>query len=242
MKRTLSAIAQSLAPPILWNSYLRLRGLHQPRAWQQFNVMMTASDTRPLLTGRFGAIHDRYYSLNPFYAANDYRYRHYNACYFASICRAVPGDFVCAGVSYGASAKVLYEFLDFGNLGKTLHLVDPFAGTLTGGGDGRVATNYNRDPDYVMRQFPAGAPVVLHRQPIPIKLPRPLAFIYSDVGENVADDAAALPIFYEALSPGGIWISNVYADDIECYQPALDRLGVTPLWLPSGQGVVVKPR
>ena len=142
--------------------------------------------------------------------------------------------------SFGASAKVLYEFLDFATVGKTLHLIDPFAGTLSGTTNSRIATNYNRDPDYVMRQFPTDAPVVLHRQPIPIKLIGPLAFVYSDVGENVPADVAALPIFYDALSPGGVWISNVYAADIDRYQPVLDRLGVTPLWLPSGQGVIIK--
>src|SRR5437764_7991667 len=40
--------------------------------------MSTMTDTAPLYTGRFGEIHDKYYSINPFYAPNDYRYRHYN--------------------------------------------------------------------------------------------------------------------------------------------------------------------
>jgi hypothetical protein len=210
MRRSLSAAVQMVTPPIIWNAYLRLRGSRQRHSWQEFNLMMTATDTKPLFAGRFGAIHDRYYTLNPFNAPNEYRYRHYNACYFGNLCRHVSGDFVCAGVSFGASAKVLYEFLDFATLGKTLHLIDPFAGTLSGTTDSRIATNYNRDPDYVMRQFPTDAPVVLHRQPIPIKLMGPLAFVYSDIGENVPADVAALPIFYDALSPGGVWISNVW--------------------------------
>jgi hypothetical protein len=65
---------------------------------------------------------------------------------------------------------------------------------------------------------------VLHRQPIPINLTVPLAFVYSDIGENVPADVAALPIFYDALSPGGVWISNVYAADIDRYQPVLTCL------------------
>jgi hypothetical protein len=31
----------------------------------------------------------------------------------------VPGDFVCAGISYGVGAKLIYEFTDFDRLGKT---------------------------------------------------------------------------------------------------------------------------
>jgi len=33
-----------------------------------------------------------------------------------------------------------------------------------------------------------------------------------------------------------------YADDIDRYEPVPERLGVTPLWLPSDQGLIIKNR
>jgi hypothetical protein len=236
----LGRTVQLLTPPIIWNAYLKARSLRQPRTEQQFDNMRTNADITPLFDGRFGAIHDRYYRLNPFYGPNAYRYRHYNACWFALLCRNVAGDFVCAGVSFGASAKVLYEFVNFPDLNKTLHLVDPFKGNINPIENARRAVNYNSDPDYVLRQFPADAPIKLHRQAVPITLPGPLAFVYSDIGEDTDSDVAALPSFYDALSPGGVWISNLYGHDTARYRETLERLRVVPLWLPSGQGVIIK--
>jgi hypothetical protein len=42
------------------------------------------------------------------------------------------------------------------------------------------------------------------------------------------------------MVPGGVFITEQYADNIEVYEPVLARIGVTPLWLPSGEGVIVK--
>jgi hypothetical protein len=228
MKRLLSRAAYSITPPIIWNAYLRMRGLGQTRPWQQFKNMATYSNTKPLFEGRFAEIHERYRALNPF-AGDGYRYPHYNVCYFAILASHVPGDFVCSGVSFGATAKVVYEFVNFPTLGKTLHLIDPFEG-IVGNYSTRIATNYNRDPDYVLRQYPPGSPIVLHRKRVPLRLPGPLAFIFTDTGNPTAD-AESIPIFYEALSPGGIIITDQYGNNIECYEP---------FWLPSGQGVIVK--
>jgi hypothetical protein len=42
------------------------------------------------------------------------------------------------GVSYGLVAKIVYEFVSFPTLGKTLHLIDPFEG-IVANDSGRVA-------------------------------------------------------------------------------------------------------
>src|SRR5262249_41706879 len=204
IKRTLFQAAHAVTPPILWNAYLRARGLTQYHAWQQFKNVGTVADTKPLFSGRFAELHDRYKNLNPF-SGDSYRYLHYNVCYFASLCRHVPGDFVCQGVSFGATAKLVYEFVDLPALGKKLHLIDPFEGT-TASNNPRIAENYNADPDYVLRQYPADAPIVLHRKWAPFKLPGPFAFVFTDTG-NPRADAQSLPLFYEVLSSGGIIIA-----------------------------------
>jgi hypothetical protein len=237
MKEIVSAAVRSVTPPVIWDAYLRLRGIGRNQPWRQFKRMATCADTKALFTGKFAEIHEKYRGLNPF-AGDSYRYLHYNACYFANLCRQVPGDFVCAGVSFGATAKVVYEFVDFPKLGKTLHLIDPFEGAVASDSD-RISRRYNRDPDYVLRQYPPGSPIVLHRKRLPLRLPGPLAFVFTDTGNPVAD-AASMPMFYEALSPGGILISDQYGDCPDRYDAVLEPLGIYPFWLPSGQAVVIK--
>ena len=100
-----------------------------------------------------------------------------------------PATLACAGVSFGATAKIVYEFVDFPTLGKTFHLIDPLEGVVSK--SGRIAANYNRDPDYVLRQYSPGAPVVLHRERAPLRLPGPLAFVFTDTGDAMAGAAGA---------------------------------------------------
>ena len=94
---------------------------------------------------------------------------------------------------------------------------------------GGIAENYNRDPEYVRRQYPADAPIVMHRARIPLRLPGKLAFVVATTGVPAAEEAS-IPIFYEALSPGGIMISDRY----------LELPSVTPLWMPSALAVYFK--
>jgi hypothetical protein len=238
MKPAVLNLVQSLTPPALWNVYLRLRGFGSVYPWRQFGNVMTGANAKPLLEGRYSELYEKYYRLDPFLPIELTRYRNYNVCYFASLCLDVPGDFLCAGVSWGITPRIVFDFTDFPSLGKTLHLIDPFEGIVANDSD-KVSERYNRDPDFVLRQYPAGAPVKIHRERVPYKVPGQFAFIFSDTG-NAAADAETMPIFYEQLSPGGIFITNSYANDIGYYEPVFARLGVTPLWLPSGQGVVFK--
>ena len=149
--------------------------------------MRTVADPAPLFAGRFGATHNQYRTINPHYGPDTYRYRHYKVCYFANLCRDVPGDFLIAGVSFGATAKILYEFLSFPNLGKTLHLVDPFDAR----NDERSEVNYNRDADSVRRLFPPSAPVEIHERAIPIELFKPRA--NKTEARRIATNIAKLP-------------------------------------------------
>ncbi len=238
MNQKLSAAVQSVTPPIIWNMLLRLRGHGQKFPWREFGNVITCTNSKPLLEGKFAKLYAQYRPLDPFIPPEVWRYRLYNICFFADCCRQVPGDFVCAGVSWGVAPRIVFDFVDFPTLGKTLHLIDPFEGIVSND-NGKISDRFNRDPDYVLRQYLPGAPVVLHRQRIPLRLSGPFAFVFTDTG-NPAADAEALPIFYEALNPGGIFITEQYADNIHLYEPVVSRLGVTPLWLPSGQGVIIK--
>jgi hypothetical protein len=191
-----------------------------------------------LLAGRFAELYEKYYTLDPFIPKEVWRYRLYNVAFFAQMCREIPGDFVCAGVSWGIAPRIVFDFTEFPSLGKILHLIDPFEGIVSNTSN-KTSERYNHDPDYVLRQYPPGAPIVLHRERIPLRLPGRFAFIFTDTG-NPAADAESIPIFYEALSPGGVFITEQYGNNIDIYEPVLNRLNLTPLWLPSGQGVIFK--
>jgi hypothetical protein len=108
--------------------------------------------------------------------------------------------------------RIVFDFVDLASLGKVLHLIDPFEGTIAS--TGGHAHTFNSDPDYLLRQYPQSAPIKLHRTTIPLRLPQKLAFVFTDTG-NPAADTAALPIFFEVLSPGGIFITEQYANNIE---------------------------
>jgi hypothetical protein len=232
LKHALSRAARQATPRPIWNMYLRARGLPQVPQTRHFDGISTAADPTPLLSGRFAALHEQYIKLNPFYRGSSYLYQHYNDCFFANLCRDVPGDFLIAGVAFGATAKLVYEYVQFPRLGKTLHLVDPFDRRA----NGRVADTYNADPERVRQLFPSA--VVIHQQAIPIDPPGPLAFVLCDTGEPEADLAALPP--YEALSPGGVWLCHCYGRNTAMFQPAFNKLNVLPFWLPSGQCVIIK--
>lgn len=139
----------------------------------------------------------------------------------------------------GVALRIVFDFTNFPSLGKTFHLIDPFEGIVSNTSS-KISERYNRDPDYVLRQYPSAAPIVLHRERIPFRFPGKFAFVFTDTG-NPAADAEALPFFYEALSPGGVFITEQYANNLHYYQPVINRLGLKPLWFPSGQGVIMKP-
>lgn len=102
MNQKLSAIVQAFAPPIVWNAYLRLRRRRRTGlVWREFGNVITCSHSKPILEGQFAELYERYYKLDPFIPKEVWRYRLYNVAVFADFCRDIPGDFVCAGVSWG---------------------------------------------------------------------------------------------------------------------------------------------
>ena len=213
----------------------RLRGKPQEFPIRHFGRIWTATNPKPITDSRYSETFDKYKSLERIRPPENLRYMFYNVCAFGLLCQNIPGDFVCAGVSWGVGPRMLFDYADVPGSGKALHLIDPFTGIDRDG----IASSYNLDADYVLRQYPENARVTLHRNLIPMPWKDPIAFLYSDTGNPIAD-AAALPIFYERLSPGGIILSEQYANNIQYYDAAVRKLKIEPIWLPSGQGLILK--
>jgi hypothetical protein len=254
----LKDLARDLTPPIIVRGAKRALGIdRQPQPppappplddWRkaEYQGVRTAHNARPLHVGRFAEAFERHYRLDPWHLdPNVLRYRVYNLCRLAELCRDVPGDFVVCGVSWGVAPRVIYDYLDFASLGKTFHFVDPFTGidSMSGGG---VVAKYNADPDYVRRQYPADAPVRIHRVAIPAGLPlagaERFAFVYLNTSDGEAE-ARSLAYFLERLGRGGWMTIDLWAicgGHFDVYESALAQLGAEPIWFPSGQGAITK--
>lgn len=245
--RTINCLYR-LTPPMLWEAMLRLAG-HVVYPDAPYRTLMhsgiaTRANTRPLHVGRFAELYERHGRLDPYVPINSIRYRLYNVCMVAHLCRSVPGDFIFAGVSFGVAPRLIYDFVDLPALDKSLHLIDTFegVGTITGGSKD-TRSYYNTDIDYVRAQYPDHASVQFHRKLIPDALPlrgvERVAFVSMNTGDAAAN-AASLPILWEALSPGGAIMTDQYARGIQHFDPYIEQLGIEPFWFATGQGAFFK--
>jgi hypothetical protein len=220
MNQTLSKAVQLITPPLIWHAYLQIRGLGTP------------TQQTPLSEGRFAEIYAKNQPLDPFRSPEATRYMFFNVCSIANLCRRVSGDFLFAGISWGVAARVTYDFVEFWKLDKKLHLVDPFD-QRTSRSVPKKTERYNSDPEYVRRQYPSDARVIIHQKPIPIETPGKLAFVFLSTGDPDADEGS-IPIFYENLSTGGAIVCGRY------FKRTFEQFGVEPLWFTSGQSVIFK--
>jgi hypothetical protein len=241
-------IIRGLAPPMAWQAGKKLLGRAKAReAWRDvcYQRVKTGHNARPLHVGRFADIFERHHTLDPWNPGNVLRYRIYMLCSIAALCRNVPGDFIACGVSWGVAERCIFDFADLSALSKTFHLIDPFM-RIDSAADPTVVEQYNGDPEFVRRQYPPDAPIRILRDAIPACLPlagvTAFSFVHLGTGDHPSE-AQSLPYFFSQLSQGG-WIviddcaiNDGYFDE---YDPVLQRLGIEPMWLPSGQAVIHK--
>jgi hypothetical protein len=237
-----SRIVRQTLPPVVCEALFHLAGRrYRPLEYQG---VQTWHNTHPLHSGHFAELYEKYQPLDPYTSLNVTRYRLYNICMFAHLCRELPGDFLFAGVSYGVAPRVVYDFVKFDKLnGKVLHLIDPFTGRLDGT-TSEPYPYYNTDIEYVRRQYSADAPIKFHRNVIPDALHGvgKLAFVLLNTSDTPAE-CASLPILFDQLSAGGSIIVDSYAisdKDFEQFDPVFTKLGFEPIWLPSGQCIAIK--
>jgi hypothetical protein len=202
---------------------------------RRYHVMETDHSAVPLHTGRYAEIFERVSRNDPNFSPELRRYRTYNICQAARWSLAVPGDFLCVGVSFGVTPRTVFEFLDFAPTGRTYHLVDPF--------NAPAGSVFNNDPDLVRRQYPPDALVVIHRAAAPEGIPSgPFAFAHLHIGGGDAEIASA-PLVYERLTPGGIVTFDAFSSTsaaTHAYSRAFAAMNVEPFWLPSGQVMLKK--
>lgn len=229
---------QDFVPHILWSA---LRAATGRAPIVEHQGVTTRHSTLPMRSGAYAAAFARFASLDPHVESKDLQYRLYNVERAAALARDVPGDYLFAGISYGVAPRVVYDAIDFGQLDKVMHLVDPFSG-IDRRDSIETRDSYNADESYVRRQYPPGARVRIHRNTIPDALPvaERLAFVHLNTGDRHSEAASIGPL-YDALSPGGVMLIDAYgqgAGAFATYDPVVADLPTW--WIASGQLAVFR--
>jgi hypothetical protein len=226
---------KQLCPPILWNLLRKVKGSADPVSYQG---VFTQHNMDSLHRSRLAK--ERVKHLPPNQGANITLLRHLEVYRAALSAQYIDGDFLTAGISYCVAPLTIFNLL---KPKKTWHLIDPFEGTDE---NGNLNPDYNRDANFVKRQFPKGAKVKFHTGYIPDCLNDSgigkLSLVHLNTG-NAKAEAKSLPYFYERLSAGGIMVIDCYSfgkGNQDVFDPVIDKLGAEILSLVTGQGVIVK--
>jgi hypothetical protein len=192
------------------------------------------------------------------------RWRTHIFLWAASQAVNLPGDFVECGVNTGFLSSAMLEYLDWNARSKTLYLLDTFAGPVESlysaaeikqgrwahARQALRAGAYQINLDAVKKNFAEWDRVRIVPGAVPGTLsavePQMLAFVHLDMN-CTAPEIAALEHFWPRLAAGGFVLSDDYAgrgfDELRrAYDRTAAQLGVQILALPTGQGLMQKPR
>jgi hypothetical protein len=164
---------------------------------------------------------------------------------------ALPGCFAEFGVFRGGTALLAAQILRDGKDGRALHLFDSFAGMpKTSEGEAFDAGDFSQTSEARVRALiePVRSNTVIHAGYIPQTFAgleiEHLAFAHVDVDlyQSVLD---CVQFIYPRLVPGGIVVFDDYGFPSctrarEATDNAFAKLPEKPIYLPTGQAVVIK--
>jgi O-methyltransferase len=176
-------------------------------------------------------------------------WRHYVLAWVAKsvLSRKVPGDFVECACYKGTSARIICDYVDFSNSGKTYYLYDLF--------EHDESMVHHAMPEHgtslfdVVKSRFSGIPnVKITKGFVPQVLeevsPETISFLHIDLN-NAPAEIGALERLFDRLSTGGILILDdygwrAYRPQKLAEDPWLAARGYQVLELPTGQGLVIK--
>lgn len=163
---------------------------------------------------KFSYIHEKYASLDTHINRdlNLTRLRNYTIISFAELSLSLTrtGDFLTAGVSFGTTALVTAELLNFQDSSRKFYLIDPFAGNKTFSEKGN--TNYNTDYDLVKSRWNCHVEAIWIKKFLSndsLTNITDLAFIHLNTGDFDAE-IQTIPTLFDRLLPGGFMIFDLY--------------------------------
>lgn len=174
-------------------------------------------------------------------------WRYHVLCWAARNGMRLEGDFVECACYKGTSARIVCDYLDFGNSGKQYYLYDLFEHDA--GMDHHIMPEHGADLFGRVKQRFADLPNVHVTQgSVPETLhqiaPEKIAFLHLDIN-SVAAEVGALEFLFDRIVPGGVivlddygWLG--YSAQKEAEDPFFAARGYRVLELPTGQGMVIK--
>lgn len=182
------------------------------------------------------------------------RWRAYIVCWCAEYASRLPGDFVECGVNKGGFARMIIDYTDLGNSGKSLHLFDTFNGfvpdLLQPEEFGLVDFyKYSNCLDEVRNTFGPFPFVDIVEGPVPKTLLsakiKTVCFLSIDMN-CVGPEIAAAEFFWPRMVSGAVIVLDDYGQGQHIAQKiAFDDFararGVSVLCLPTSQGLIFKP-
>jgi hypothetical protein len=184
------------------------------------------------------------------------RWRAHTVCWAAEKAKDLEGDFVECGVARGFLSRIVMEYIDFNKLPKNFYLLDTFEGL-----DKKYLTKKEKDEiqekywDYgasyekIKKTFSDFHNVKIIKGSVPETLPQvksqKVAYLSIDMN-CVIPEIAALEYFWEKLVPGAVIISDDYGhgghdEQKKGFDDFVKRKNVSILYLPTGQGLIIKP-
>ena len=191
------------------------------------------------------------------WGAANIQWRAHVACWAADQVKTLPGDFIEFGVNKGGLAQTIIDYLKFAELGKNYYLLDTFNGlddALISDAERSVGrdqiTYYTDCYQEVMARFGPYpfARVIRGSVPSTLKQVDASAFCFVSMDMNCAEpELAALEFCWPKLVPGGVIVLDDYGFRTHEAQQNVHRKfaqhqGVPLLELPTGQGLIMKPR
>lgn len=188
----------------------------------------------------------------------DIRWRAHIALWAARRGLQLEGDFVECGVNRGGFSRAVVEHVDFNSLDKTFYLLDTFNGIVEDyltdderarGVRKEMYANFVECYEDVKQAFSAFPNVKLVRGPVPDTLPQvvpdKVAYLMIDMN-TVLPEIAAAEHFWPRLTSGAVMVLDDYGHKRHVLQKhAFDAFArerdVEVLFLPTGQGLIIKP-
>jgi O-methyltransferase len=181
------------------------------------------------------------------------RWRAHVACWAATQALRVRGDFVECGVNKGGMSRVVADFVDFNQTGRTFYLLDTYEGLnerLLSEKEKANADKWHYESCYeaVTATFADLHRAKIIRGTVPDTLPQveAEAVAYLSIDMNcTAPEIAAFRYFWPKLTVGGVVLLDDYGwagheEQREAFDTIAEELKVAILCLPTGQGLIVK--
>jgi hypothetical protein len=184
------------------------------------------------------------------------QWRTFIVCTLAEMVKHLPGDFVECGVNTGAYSRAVIEYIDFQKTGKTFYLLDTYGGLVPSqvtdaereAGVDAYLGSYTNVYEQVVKTFSPFKTRII-KGPVPDTLAQCDAneICYLSIDMNVvAPEIAAINFFWDKVVSGGVIILDDYGFPAHIEQKkAFDQFalekGVSILYIPTGQGIIIKP-